>query len=489
MATKEKKARDDDSSAAPTFKESEKALARKWFAQGADTRERRAYDYAIECYITGLEAWPDAVEEGHMPLRSVAVQRQQTGGKKPGLMETMKMSLGGKDPKRAMLTAEQLLAKDPQNRTYADGVLRSASKAGYLETCKWVAPIVLEALKRDKKPNKAHFASYREALVSAAEKAAQWENNSLETWLLEQAVNSLDYLAVRLPQDDTIRDELRDLAGRLTIARGKYDQDGDFRDSLQDADSQKLLHDSERARQGEQTLEALIVAARKAWQETPDVPAKIYALVDALLKAERKDTEDEAVDILMRAHEASRNYSFKMRADDIRLRRLNRQVSQLVIRARETGSAEDKQQARLAAMEQRQCVLEVYRERVDKYPTELRHKYKLGTALFETGAYDEAIPVLQLAQQDPRTRVRCQLLLGRCFFEQGSPRQAVEVLREALDRYEMVDEHSKELLYWLGRAYEAAEQAEEAKDAYGKLLRQDYNYQNGDARKRLEGLK
>jgi Flp pilus assembly protein TadD len=190
----------------------------------------------------------------------------------------------------------------------------------------------------------------------------------------------------------------------------------------------------------------------------------------------------------MKAYEGSRNYSFKLRADDVRLRQLNRAVSKLVARAKESGSEEDKQQTRLAAMEQRQVVLEVYGERVSKYPTDLRLKYKLGNALFENGEYDEAIPILQAAQQDPRTRVRCQLLLGRSFFEKGSPGQAAEVLREALDKYDMADEHSKSLLYWLGRAFEADGKAAEAKDAYGKLLRQDYNYMNGDARKRLENL-
>ena len=60
------------------------------------------------------------------------------------------------------------------------------------------------------------------------------------------------------------------------------------------------------------------------------------------------------------------------------------------------------------------------------------------------------------------------------------------MLREALDKYELVDEASKELLYWLGRSYEAVGNPEEAKAAYGKLLRQDYNYRDGDARKRLE---
>ena len=468
--------------------EADKARARQWFAKAADCRERREYDYAVECFITGLGYWPEAVEEGHMPLRSLAIQRQQAGGKKPGFVDGMKKSMGGKDAKQAMLNAEHLLAMDPQNGGYAAGVLRNATKGKCLETCRWVAPIALEALRRDKKPNKARFATFRAALVEAAGKAAEQKRPALETWLLEQAVNSLDYLVVRMPGDEMLRDELRNLAGQLTIARGRYAGAEDFRESLLDGDKQKLLHDSERARQGDDTLAALVAATQKEYEAAPLVPAKIFAYIDALLKAERAAQEEQAIAVLTKAHEETRNYSFKLRADDIRLAQLRRRTAKLVAKARKTRSEDDKQQARLAALEHRQIELDIIRERVQKYPTDLRLKYRLGDALFRAGLYDEAIPVLQLAQQDPRSRVRCQLLLGQAFFEKGNPGQATEVLREALDKYELVDEASKELLYWLGRSYETVENREEAKAAYGKLLRQDYNYREGDARKRLESL-
>ena len=81
-------------------------------------------------------------------------------GKKPGFVDGMKKSMGGKDAKLAMLNAEHLLAMDPQNGGYAAGVLRNATKGKFLETCRWIAPIGLEALRRDKKPNKARFATF-----------------------------------------------------------------------------------------------------------------------------------------------------------------------------------------------------------------------------------------------------------------------------------------------------------------------------------------
>ena len=424
-----------------------------------------------------------------MPLRSLAIQRQQVGGKKPGLMDGLKKPVGGKDARQGLLNAEHLLSLDPANATYAEGLLKNAIRCGFLDTAKWIAPQVYEALKKDKKPNKARFKTFRDALVEAAELADTRSENALATWFLEQAVNSLEYLIVRLPGEEDLKNEQRDLAGRHTISRGKYEQAEDFRDSLQDAEKQKLLHDSDRVQQGEQTLQALIDATRNEWEVAPDAPAKINAYVEVLVRTEQKPHEDEAIRVLTAAHAKSRNYNFKLRADDVRLRQLGRSARALGAKARETRSDEDRQQARLAALEQRQVALDVYRERVAMYPTDLRLKFKLGSVLFDAGEYDEAIPVLQAAQGDPRHRTRAQFYMGRSFLEKGSPQQAVEVLRDALARYDLTDDFSKDLLYWLGRAYEAAGSAEEAKNTYGRLLRQDYNYLDGDARKRLEALK
>lgn len=486
MARKDDRA--TDTAAAPEFSEADRKRAQQWFAKAADTRERREYDYAIECYITGLAYWPEAVEEGHMPLRSLAIQRSQVGGKKPGMMEQLKRSTSGKDHLKAMLNAEYLLSLDPQSASYAEALLKNAIKAGYLETAKWIAPIVFDCLKKDKKPSKARYKSYRDALVEGAHAADVRGEGPVETTLLDLAVTSIEHLITRTQLDDDLRNEQRDLAGKLTIARGKYEDADNFRDSLQDADKQKLLHDAERSRQAESTLQALTDAARKEWEAEPTSAAKINKYVEVLLKEEIKSREDEAIGVLADAYEKTQTYSFKAKADDIQLRQLARAARELDTKARKSNSDGDKQQARLAALELRQTTLDVYRERVANYPTDLRLKFRLGQALFQSGEYDEAIPMLQAATSDPRSRSRSHLMIGRAFFEKGNPAQAVEVLREAIDQYELTDDHSKELLYWLARSYEAADNPDEAKGTYGKLLRQDYNYLNGEARKRLENL-
>jgi len=473
----------------PAQSEADKNKARKWFARALECGKRHDYDYGVECFIMGLAFWPEAVEEGHMPLRALALARLQAGGKKAGMMEGLKRSMGTKDARQAMLNAEFLLSKDPANAGYVDGFLKAAEKAHAHQTLKWAASMAAESLRKDKKPNKARFRAFRDVMQSAAERAAEQGNHQLAAWFYEQAVNSLDVLIARDPGDMALKSEQRDLSGKLAINKGKYSDAESFRESLQDADAQKLLHDTERVKQGDQTVDALIEAARAELAAHLGEPAKVNALVDALLRRERKEEEDEAVALLEQAFAQSRNYSFKARADDIRIKQLNREARELLVRARESGADADRQAARQGARKVLDAELGTYRERVDKYPTDLRLRYRLGAVLFRAGEFDEAIPVLQAAQADPRSRVRAQLLIGRCFLEKQNPTQAREVLAEALGKYELTDDVSKELTYWLARSYEADGAVAEAKDAYGRLLRQDYNYGNGEARQRLEALK
>ena len=473
----------------PQASELDKKKARAWFKKAADLRERQNYDYAIESYVTGLGFWPDAIEEGYLPLWSLAVQRRQAGGKKPGMMETMKRSTSGKDHKQAMLNAIYLYSKDPTSDSYLDALLKNATKGRYVEVVKWAADKVLDSLRKEKKPSASRSRTYRESLIETAQFADDAGDPKTAVHCLDRAVQSVELLIARNPTEMSLKDLQRDLSGRLTISKGKYADGGDFRDSLQDGDAQRLLHDGERGKQGEETLQNLIDGTRTAWEAEPHMPLRINAYVDALLKTEQEPHELEAIRVLEQVAAEMSNYNFKMRADEVRLRQLGR-ASRAARQAAQASSDDgDKQQYRLVLMDEYQTRRDVYAERVQKYPTDLRMKYKYGEILFALQQYDEAIPVLQAAQGDPRSRTKCQKLIGQAFEAKGDHAQAADVLREALANHDREgDDTAKELLYNLGIALEGKGDIDEAIATYGKLLRMDYNYAGGDARRRLEAL-
>ncbi|MCG3128750.1 MAG: hypothetical protein CHACPFDD_03641 [Phycisphaerae bacterium] len=468
----------------------DQAKARRWFAQAKQVTESRNYDYGIECYVTGLGFWPDAVEEGHKPLRAVAMQRLMAGGKKPGMMDQFKKSTNGKDVKQNLLNACELLAKDPKNATYMEPLLKNAVKLGCAETAKWVAPILIDGLKNEKKPSAARFKAAVEMLEEAADAGETAGRNTDTVWFLEQAVAAADAVARLLPGDGPAATQLRNLSGKLTIVRGKYRDGESFRDSLRDAEKSKLLHDGDRVVQSDDAVDHLITAARAEYEANPGVPGKVMALVEHLLRRERKKDEDDAMAVLGRAYKDSNNYNFKSKLDDIRLRQVTRQVRELKARAEQTGSEEDRQQLRLANAERVETEIEVWSERMAAYPTDLRVRFRYGMALFAAKRWDEAIPVFQESQVDPRNRTQSLFYMGRCFYEKQIYDQARHLLDDAARSYEIEgDATSKDIAYWQGRAAEAAGDAAGALEAYGRLLRSDYNYLGGEVRQRVEALK
>jgi tetratricopeptide (TPR) repeat protein len=209
----------------------------------------------------------------------------------------------------------------------------------------------------------------------------------------------------------------------------------------------------------------------------------VAALIDLLCRNEADAPENEAVEILTKAFEASREYRFKLRADDIRMKQLKRKEREL-----EAGGDAEAHQAH--KIKQMNFELEVFAERAQEYPTDLRLHYEYGFRLFRMRRYDDAIPVLQEARNEPKVRLLCSLYLGRCFFEKGYHGQAAETFRKAIELHETPeDKLGKELHYWLGRTHEAEGRIDEALKTYGQLIEWDYNYRKGDVRKRMDQLR
>jgi len=460
--------------------EQDKIKARKWFEHGKAVADSHNYDYAIECFINGLALWPEAVEEGHKPLRAVAFARLGAGKKKPGILEALKYPTSSRDPLQSALNAERLLAKDPNNLTYMAALLKNAFKAGCEQTCLWLGAIFLEEAATASKPQPDKLTTICDVFEQLGDQANQRGDVQVAVQAFEYAAQALEALVRLKPNDGPIQDRLRNVSGKLTIAKGHFETAGDFRDSLRDADKQRELHDQDRMVQDEQRLNELIDAARKEASANPNETGKVFGLVDLLLRRGRREDEDEAIRILIDGFKRTKVYQFKMRADEIRIRQLRRQAREIVAKA-------DKQAAREHLKKQLEFEIAVFKERIEHYPTESRFKYELGKRLFQDRRFDEAVPVLQQARTDPKYKIACQCLIAQCFFHKGYYDQAIELLKDAIEEYELAgDETSKDLHYWLARCYEAAGQNDLAAKTHGQIIQWDYNYR--DVRQRLEKL-
>ncbi len=127
--------------------------------------------------------------------------------------------------------------------------------------------------------------------------------------------------------------------------------------------------------------------------------------------------------------------------------------------------------------------LEHYRLCVENYPTDLAAKYEYGLRLLQNQRFNEAIPLFQEAQKDPRHKIAAMDKIGSCFFLKGWYADAVDVFARAIDAYEIKEDGlAKELRYNLARAYEEQGQKEKALDVYRRIAQLDFGYKDVSAR-------
>ncbi len=471
----------DDPNSRCTVSEQDKLKARKWFKRADELVEQRNYDFGLKCYIEGLTVWPEAVDEGHQKLRGCGVARQHGGGKKAGFGETMKHSMTAKDPIKAMLNAEWLLAHDPMNISFMEGAFKNANKAHCDDTAMWIGQALKSAAEQEKKPSAKRFAMMKTVYEELGDRAEARGDSDLAVEAFTRAVDMLNIQARLDPKDSSIPNVRRDLSTKLTILKGKYQTGESFTDSIKDKKEQEDIRDTERMVQSDDRLGELIAKAKVDIEANPGITGKVMNLIDLLTRNDDSELESQAIGVLVERYTETDDYRFKLKADDIRMKQLSRSV-------RETRAKGDAAEIKKARISQLRYELTVFKERTDKYPTEKRFRYEYANRLFKARKFDDAIPLFQEARSDPKFRARSDVYLGRCFFEKDYYDQVVATLTRSLGAQDVQDtDDAKSMRYWLGRAVEALGQTKEALECYGQLLELDYNYK--DVRVRLDALR
>jgi tetratricopeptide (TPR) repeat protein len=106
-------------------------------------------------------------------------------------------------------------------------------------------------------------------------------------------------------------------------------------------------------------------------------------------------------------------------------------------------------------------------------------KYDFALCLIKNKRYDEAIPLLQEAQKDPRRKLQAMDETGVCFFLKGWYADAIDIFQNALDLCELQeDQIAKDIRYNLARSYEEDGNAEQALNLYRKLAQFDFAYKD-----------
>ena len=461
--------------------------AKRFFDCARKSASNGNHDYAVQMYLEGLLRDPDNLH-AQQALLEQALRRQAAGGKKAGLMATLKLNFFAKTPKRSssarstakasiveLSRAEEVWAKDPQNLSLADTVVQKMLAAGCLESAKWLATWLGEFNARSAKPNGRRFSMLADVFTQLGQE--------------DKAIDACRAATSVCPEDAELHAKLQNMLATQAMHKGKYDDQKGFHQSLQNRESQERLQDQGSITRRANIADQQIAQAHKELKENPTVPGKVMPLIEALLNKDTAQAELEAIHVLREAYQQFGSYRFKQRIGEIHMRTNRRRAREL--RARLKADPNNQQLAReYKAMLKGhlQAELAHFQDSAKNYPTDMRLRFEVGRRLLQLGRYDEAIPVLQQGQRDPKNHLGALSLMGQCFIHKEWYPEAINVYTKALETPNVMSgDMGKELQYNLGRAYEGAGQVGQAEKAYSAVVQIDALYQ--DVWQRLKQLR
>jgi hypothetical protein len=460
--------------------------ARPWFDRAKTVADAQNYDYAIECYISGLQFEPERLE-AHEALRDVSLKRRVHGGKPAGW--SSKSPVRGRSHVEKMLESEFAFSMDPANAAAGLKVMEEAMQASeeedvdLYEVVFWIGQNVIEANRGAKRPAKSIYLKVRDiyATMEAYGKAAEACAFALQ----------LD------PNNAQLIREMRDLQAETTMQRGGYGgEEGGFRKGLVDQDKQRQFQQESQIAKTDQVKDQVIARLRAEYEDQPEDTQRLDKLVRALRDKEQKASEDEAIKLLNEAWERTGQYRYKMQIGDVRMKQFSRALRETKKKADAApDDARIREQLQRIAAAQLKFELDEYAERVKNYPTDMGLRYQLGRRQLAFQQYDEAIASLQQARSDPKHRSSASIHLGQAFARKEWFNEAIDTFRAGLEEHsDRGDKVGLELSYCLMDALEQktrreddSQAAEEALHIASQIAQTSINFK--DIRQRVEQLK
>jgi hypothetical protein len=454
--------------------------ANTFFDYGDPAADSTNFDYAVECYIGGLRHNPGNLER-HEKLHDISKRRSVNGGK-PTKAKPVGPSLVDK-----MLRAEKNWACDWNNVQHmadfmeaaVEADLREGEEANLREIANWVAGLLLQYNGNpNTKPNRRIYLRIVDAM------------HKIDCYA--EAIQAAQR-ALALREDDSLRDRLKALTAEQYTYQSKVNsEEGGSRANLKNADEQAAIQ-ADLDTSGSKT-DQLIAAMREQYDENPEDMDRLQKLVDALTRAEKPEQEQEAVQLLLHAHQQTGQYRYKVKAGDVKLKGINRALRTLNEKAK---AGDEKAAAQLQEGLKKRLAFELkeYSERAQNYPTDLKLKFELAKRQYQAGQFDDAIGNFQEATREPKSRSQAHLYLGRCFVRKEWMDEAMSTVEKGLEKHaEPDDPVGKELRYDLmtikmeiAKEKRDAELAKQSQELASELLQTDINYK--DIRQKMDEVR
>ncbi|MGB0292662.1 MAG: tetratricopeptide repeat protein [Luteolibacter sp.] len=425
------------------------------------------HSYAITLLQSVVEKAPGFLE-GRTMLRNCAVQvvgevKKKTlfgsGGSRK-IQSTLK-----KNPEGAIVLAEKELAKDPGNEQINELLFEAAIKLEMVET----AIFALETVRKIHPEN-----------ATTLHKLAKFY---LDIDRPDQAAEVYNDIIKHHPTDGIAIKGSKDASARASMQRQKWDEETDMRSLMRDQDQFADLEESSRTGLTREQLEA---RRDKAIEKYNQDTQNLKNTKDLAGVYEQLEDWHNAFTFYTWAHNLSAGDNTLLK----KASEMNDKAIEVDLNELEAAVAADPNNEELrAALESRRedRAKEKITEsqlRVDANPTDPHLRFELGSALFMSKQYSEAIPHLQQASRNPHIRTKVLLTLARCFKEKQMFDLAVKQLSDALGDLPTMDGTKKEVLYEKGLIHESMGDNDAALESYKQIYEVDYGYR--DVAQRVE---
>jgi len=445
----------------------------KWasdcYRKGTEASNKKNWDLAIEMFGMCVKLVPDNMGF-RQQLRFVTQKKYNDNGTGAGTFAKTKL-MGLRSRIKKSRAAKNF---DDADKACEEGLLLNP----------WDVQLNTELAEICKETDRTDIAAWSYGLAwkgdqKNVELSRAWALLLEERGQYTEAVKVWEHLLKLDPKNGEARSKIGALHTKTTIERGGYDDAKNTRDVRVNKD---VGRKGEALAPGQSEEQDLIHAIRKEPQNV--------GLYLKLANHYRKNKKlDQARERLNQAREVSgSDPAIVELLEDIELDQLALNLDAAKQAAGTSGKDTDRQNAAKLAQELLQREIEVGSARVEKYPADLGRKYELATRLMRIQKWQQAIPHLQKASQDPRMKGKALVALGKCFLYDKKGSLARGQFERAIPElnFDQEPEMFKETYYLLGRVCEELGDKAAAEKYYGEVIVADYEYK--DANERLTKL-
>jgi tetratricopeptide (TPR) repeat protein len=433
----------------------------------ADQAIERDPQYAIEVCSNILANNPGALDVRKI-LRKA--QRRAVGAKSKGFAGLMKLtntpfvmkanSLIKTDPKAALESAEKMLGTNPQNVPAMKLIGQAAGAMGLWKT----AVFAYENIRDLEPENIANLLDLGNAHVEAGE--------------AREAVKCGEMILDSSPANGEAQALLRRASVAITMDKGKWDEQSDFRQKLANTEQAVALEQQSRMVNDADTLTILVGQAVEKIAKDPE-NINLYRDVIGYLKQLQK--YDEALDWVRKARQqplGKADGTLEKLESDFVIAQMMHTIAQLEEKLAQGPDADMQAQLNKLRKDEAEFRLHQSKTLVEKYPNDYAFRFEYGKLLFGAGQLDQAIRELQLARRNPKVAHHAMLFLGRSYGSKGILDLAEEQLEQAKKEMALMNDLKKEIIYELAQVYRKHNKSDKAIEEFKVLYATDIDYKD-----------